>query len=285
MRLTKTEGFCDVIDRLVVDQAACPLLKEQGVLEAGITHAGSGWCFVRPAPVYGLVIATISGTGLVVCNDGWQEAGRESVYIMPPGMAHGYRVCQRAREWKYAWAKFETTEMCPELFRHKTPALLSAASYSLEAAIGGLFTEVTRGNSPQLVGIWCDLIRASLTNLTDRRTSYSRIEKLWVMVARRLEENRDLETLAAEAHVSREHLRRLCQQHYGCSPRHRLTQLRLRKSCELLLLTDNTLEMIAERVGFSDAFCFSKAFAREYGASPSKYREKARAAAKESGMV
>jgi len=80
-------------------------------------------------------------------------------------------------------------------------------------------------------------------------------------------------------------LRRLCQKHYGCSPRQRLTMLRLRRSCELLLLTDGTISAIAEDVGFSDAFAFSKAFNKAFGTPPSRYREQARATAMKSGMV
>ncbi|EIQ01729.1 transcriptional regulator containing an amidase domain and an AraC-type DNA-binding HTH domain [Opitutaceae bacterium TAV1] len=285
MQLTRTESFCDVIERLEVDRGQCPPLRNLGLLNVGITHASGNWCFIRPEPGFGLVIATISGAGRVACSESWQEAEWETAYIMPPGVAHGYRVSPRSGEWKYAWAKFETTEKYPELFQDARPVLIPAASYALEAANRGLFTEVTRGNSPQLAGIWCDLVRASLTALTNRRALDPRIEKLWEVVAQRLEEDWVVETLAAEAHVGREHLRRLCQRHYGCSPRHRLTRLRLRKSCELLLLTDTTLDVIAERVGFSDAFSLSKAFAREYGMPPSRYREKARTSARESGMV
>ncbi|MDR1279239.1 MAG: AraC family transcriptional regulator [Opitutaceae bacterium] len=285
MQLARTESFCDVIDRLEVDRGQCPPLRNPGLLGVGITHAGGNWCFIRPEPGFGLVIATIAGAGRVVCNGSWQEAGGETVYLTPPGVAHGYRVSERSGEWKYAWAKFDTTEKYPELFQSAHPVLMPAASYALEAANRGLFTEVTRGNSPQLVGIWCDLVRASLTGLANRRASDPRIEKLWEVVAQRLEEDWTVETLAAEAHVGREHLRRLCQRHYGCGPRHRLTRLRLRKSCDWLLLTDNTLDVVAERVGFGDAFSFSKAFAREYGMPPSHYREKARTTAQESGMV
>lgn len=283
--LTETNSFCDVIERQEVGRDRCPSLKDLGLISVGITHASGNWCFVRRKPAFGLVIATIAGTGSVVCDGSWQEAAWETVYIMPPGVPHGYRVGERLGEWKYAWAKFDATEKYPELFQDARLMLAPSASYSLEAANRGLFAEVTRGNSPQLVGIWCDLLRASLTRLANRRAIDPRIEKLWEIVMSRLEEDWALEKLAAAAHIGREHLRRLCQKHYGCSPRHRLTLLRLRRSCELLLLTDITLDAIAERVGFSDAFSFSKAFAREYGMPPSRHREKARSTARASGMV
>jgi len=285
MQLIETEGFFDVIDRMVVDRKASPLLKDLGLLEVGITHAGPEWCFIRPSPGFGLLIATISGGGSVVCNGRWQDAGEETAYIMAPGIPHGYRVSPKLKEWRYAWAKFEVTGKYPEIFHDEGPRLIPAASYSLGSANVGLFTEVTRGNDPQLAGIWCDLIRASLTNLVKPQAIDPRVAKMWSVVADRLDEQWEVETLAEEAHVGREHLRRLCQKDYGCSPRQRLTMLRLRRSCELLLLTDGTISAIAEDVGFSDAFAFSKAFNKAFGTPPSKYREQARATAMKSGMV
>jgi len=285
MRLIETEGYFDVIDRIVVDQKACPRLREMGLLEVGITHAESRWCFIRPKPEFGLLIVTMSGAGSVAWGGRWQEAGEETAYIMPPGAEHGYRVSPKGKRWKYAWAKFEAAGRYPELFSGTGPTLVPAASYSLAAANTGLFTEVTRGNDPQMAGIWCDLIRASLRNFVKPEAIDPRVGRMWSIVAGRLGEEWDLETLAAEAHMGREHLRRMCQKDYGCSPRQRLTTLRLRKSCELLLLTDGSIGAIAEHVGFSDAFAFSKAFAKAFGTPPSRYREQARAVARRSGMV
>lgn len=285
MQLIETEGFHDVITRMVVDRDGCPLLKNLDLLEVGITHARARWCFIRPTPGFGLVIVTISGGGSVASGGRWQEAGEETAYIMPPGAEHGYRVSGKRKDWKYAWAKFSTTARYPELFAGGDPILVPASSYSLTSANTGLFTEVARGNDPQLAGIWCDLIRASLANLVKPASIDPRVSRMWSVAGSRLTEAWELESLAAEAHMGREHLRRLCQKHYGCSPRQRLTTLRLRKSCELLLLTDDTIAAVAEQVGFGDAFSFSKAFTKAFSTPPSKYREQARKTALQSGMV
>lgn len=285
MQLTKTESKNGLIDRLSVDWVRCPMLKELGLLEVGITHAGNGWCFIRPEPFFGLVIATVSGSGSVICDGNWRGAGSGTLYTMPPGAAHGYKARDSGGGWKYAWAMFETTDRYPEVFDNRNATLISAPSYSLEAANRGLFAEVARANDPQLVGIWCDLIRASLTTLVSRANADPRLKKLWETVTQQLNADWSIESLAAQAHIGREHLRRLCQRDYGRSPHQRLTQLRLRKACELLLLSGDTLDAVASQIGFSDAFSFSKAFTREYGIPPSKYRLKAQSAARKSVMV
>ena len=65
---------------------------------------------------------------------------------------------------------------------------------------------------------------------------------------------------------------RFFRQHAETSPMNYLKQLRLNESARLLLSTDLPLEEIADRVGFANAFHFSREFKRGYGCPPSAYR-------------
>lgn len=282
--MVETEGFIDVIDRRVVHCETCPALVKLGLLEVGVTKAGGEWCFIRPAPGFGLLLVTLSGKGLVVTEGAWHESEGESAYVMPAGVPHGYRVAPDVKEWHYAWVRFAPDAVYPELFKESGPWLTPAPAYSLHAANAGLLEEVARGNDPQLVGIWCDLIRASLIGLVKPTGDDPRMARLWVEVGSRLNGEWSIDEMAGVANVGREHLRRLCRKHFGCSPRQRLTMLRLRKSCELLMLTNETNQVIAEEVGYGDAFSFSKAFAKAFGMSPAKYREKEKVAARDHGL-
>lgn len=284
MRLVETEGFLDVIERRTVERSACPVLGNFGLLEIGVTKAGGEWCFIRPEPAFGLVLATISGKGLVVSEGAWREAGEEAAYIMPAGVPHGYRVSPEVKEWHYAWVRFESGASYPEIFRESGPWLTKAVSYSLRAANEGLLEEAAKGGDPRLMGIWCDLIRASLVGLVKPTGDDQRMARLWMEVGSRLNEEWSIDGMTAVVNVGREHLRRLCRKHFGCSPGQRLTMLRLRKSCELLMLTNKTNQVIAEEVGYGDAFSFSKAFAKAFGVSPGKYREREKVAARDHGF-
>lgn len=284
MRLVETEGFVDVIDRKVVDGDACPLLRKLGIRDIGVTTAGGEWSFIRPSPGFGLVLVTVAGEGLVVAEGSWQEAGKDAAYVMPPGAPHGYRVSPKVKEWHYVWVRFEPDASYPEVFREPGPWLTRASAYSLQAANMGLLEEVARANDPRLTGIWCDLIRASLVGLVKPVEEEPRLARMWAAVGSRLNGEWSIDEMAGVANVGREHLRRLCQKHYGCSPRQRLTLLRLRKACELLMLTNETHQVIAEEVGYGDAFSFSKAFTKEFGEPPAKYREREKVQARDHGL-
>ncbi len=51
-----------------------------------------------------------------------------------------------------------------------------------------------------------------------------------------------------------------------------LRQRRLALAADLLHEPDTTLAVVADRVGFANAFALSNAFKKEHGISPSEYR-------------
>jgi len=81
-----------------------------------------------------------------------------------------------------------------------------------------------------------------------------------------------LQSLAAKAGVSRSALARRFQDVVGQSPMAFLTEWRLALAADLLGEPDETLDTIADRVGYSSAFALSSAFKRVRGISPREHR-------------
>jgi AraC family transcriptional regulator len=65
-----------------------------------------------------------------------------------------------------------------------------------------------------------------------------------------------------------------CVAAIGRSPMKHLNHLRMQHARHLLLDQDLTLDEVAEAVGYSTAFSFSKAFLAHTGTRPSTYRQK-----------
>jgi len=81
-----------------------------------------------------------------------------------------------------------------------------------------------------------------------------------------------VEEIARAAGITREHLSRTYRARFGITPGRELMQLRM-KAAELLLKgTEAQVEHISVRCGYSDPDAFSRAFKRETGASPKRYR-------------
>lgn len=83
-----------------------------------------------------------------------------------------------------------------------------------------------------------------------------------------------LERLAQEVGLSRTGLAERFRAALGDTPLAHLRTLRLQAAMRLLSAGEQTLEQVAQAVGYQDAFSFSKAFKREVGLSPREYRRR-----------
>lgn len=81
--------------------------------------------------------------------------------------------------------------------------------------------------------------------------------------------------LAHSCHVSRATMAARFRTAVGQSPMAYLSTWRLTLAADRLVSSDVTTAVIAEELGYSNAFTFSAAFSREYGVSPSGYRRSA----------
>ena len=63
------------------------------------------------------------------------------------------------------------------------------------------------------------------------------------------------------------------KEHVGVSPQKYLLQFRMKKACEQLESTDNTVKEIASSIGYENALTFSRSFKQVYGISPTDYRQ------------
>lgn len=88
-----------------------------------------------------------------------------------------------------------------------------------------------------------------------------------------------ISALARAAGVSREHLARAFQRHFGTSPRAAQLALRLDRAAHLLARTDLTVNEVGRLAGFADQFHFSRRFSAAYGASPRAFRKRIAAGA------
>jgi AraC-like DNA-binding protein len=72
--------------------------------------------------------------------------------------------------------------------------------------------------------------------------------------------------------MSENHFIRRFRQAIGLTPASFIQQKRLAAAAQLLLYTDESIDAIALKTGFSDRFYFSRAFRRAMGRPPATYR-------------
>ena len=85
--------------------------------------------------------------------------------------------------------------------------------------------------------------------------------------------NLTIEELAILTNLSLSSFKREFNKQYNCSPAKYIRQRRLEKAAKLLQSTSLRVSDIAYDCGYQDVAHFSKAFLKEYDATPTGYRE------------
>lgn len=88
----------------------------------------------------------------------------------------------------------------------------------------------------------------------------------------RPEQEWSLETLARTAGLSRAAFAQRFKRMAGDTPAHYVARVRVQRAMDMLRATGDSMERIAERVGYADPFVFSKVFKRVQGLSPREFR-------------
>jgi transcriptional regulator GlxA family with amidase domain len=98
-----------------------------------------------------------------------------------------------------------------------------------------------------------------------------------------LRQDLSVESLAARACLSPRHFNRRFKDVFGTTPATFVEDLRLSAARERLMLPGQTIESVADSVGFKSADAFRRAFERRFGLPPGSYRRHFSLSAKKHG--
>ncbi len=99
-----------------------------------------------------------------------------------------------------------------------------------------------------------------------------RLVRITEFIENHINEKMPNDLLAKKTGISVEGLIRLFQKHLGTTPANYVTQVRIRFSSQLLIESDQTIDEIAETVGFPNRAYFSRVFKQVTGEPPATFR-------------
>ncbi len=114
--------------------------------------------------------------------------------------------------------------------------------------------------------------------LATQQATRPALERLRQHVIEHPQADLSLGALAARAHVSERHLRRLFQRELALTPREFVQRARLEQAQRLLSESPASLRDIARRCGYGSADALARRFEARFGVSPSAWRERFRRA-------
>ncbi|MCT4598404.1 MAG: AraC family transcriptional regulator [Vallitalea sp.] len=116
-----------------------------------------------------------------------------------------------------------------------------------------------------------ELMNDITVQLTPKITD-SRLRKTAEYIHENIGQHITLDELCQIAGLSKNYYRKLFKAQYGLYPKAYIIQVRLEQAEQLLMETENTIKDIAQSLGYSDAYSFSKQFKDKKGYSPSGFR-------------
>ena len=260
--------------------SALPLQTLRGIGMHHITSHNYHWDNRVRKKSYVLLQYTISGKGSFHTPDHTypQQAG-DLFLVQVPGDSQ-YSLPDDSEYWDVLYLEF-SSECLPLLYHiHQScgPAFHLEASSTLPDQMKQLYADAI---SNQLASVFDNskAAYAFLLDLADYALEHPALSSPRVTLAKNyLDSNYyntdlNLDEVADAVGLSKYHLCREFNHLYGISPGKYLANLRLQKSCALLLQNrQHTIAEIASMVGFSNDNYFCKVFRKAFGTTPTQYR-------------
>ena len=260
--------------------SALPLQTLRGIGMHHITSHDYHWDNRVRKNSYVLLQYTISGKGSFQTPDHTypQHAG-DLFLVQVPGDSQ-YSLPDDSECWDVLYLEF-SSECLPLLYHiHQScgPAFHLEASSTLPEQMKQLYADAI---SNQLASVFdkSKSAYAFLLDLADYALEHPALSSPRVTLAKNYLDSHyyttdlNLDEVADAVGLSKYHLCREFNHLYGISPGKYLANLRLQKSCALLLQSrQHTIAEIASMVGFSNDNYFCKVFRKAFGTTPTQYR-------------
>jgi AraC-like DNA-binding protein len=259
----------------IANAPVCQTLNTHRIAHVGVIHARAPYRIVRMKQSGLFFLSTLSGEGRVLVGGRWQRCTEGMSVALPPMMINAFEALPGER-WQFCWVRYQNDSGRKPILSSSSPLLTAFDGRPLWHAICGLNHEMKAGAYPASMFHWVELIQGYVQRFAHPWEQDDRLWRVWEKVSADVGHDWTLDKLAHEAHVSTEHLRRLCRKTLGRSPMHHVTWLRMRKACELLSTTDQKIETISHLVGYQNAFVFSNTFKKWIGWRPSEHRGRSR---------
>jgi len=207
-----------------------------------------------------------------------------SVLILFPGEWHRYRPLKRTG-WDESWIGFDGSyarELVARFFPVTKPVLRVGHNAELLGCMRSV-VDLMESASPDYQQIMAAKTVEALArvralslqaNVTDRRLEQN-LQSAREHLLEHSDRDVDLQALARRLGMSYSRFRSVFKKTTGSSPRQYHLQIRINKAKKLLSETELSIETIADRLGFSSVYYFSRFFKNKTSLSPTAYRRRA----------
>ena len=262
------------------EYVANPLVRRLYLTDAGFfPHARSHYRS-RPEGIEEYIfLCCTAGRGVVEVEGAPYPLQENEAFCIPRFKAHRYWA-DKEDPWSIMWVHFKG-EDCPlypleecRVCRFTSRESVDRMEYLFGLLFRTLRSDYTLGNFiylSQLLGLILGETYARKQDIPGTAKLNRTVTKVIRYMYHHLRENLTLEQLAAHAGLSKSSLSNAFQTCTGHSPVDFFIQLKMKEACKQLRSGNRYIYEVAQDLGYSDPYYFSRIFKKVIGTSPREY--------------
>ncbi len=240
----------------------------------------------------------LDGEGVMMLEDAALPYGPGMISVIPPNYPHDTRSGDMDNQWEYLFVDPEKIlqAMYPDdiLFQQKMLEKINRKPFlgagdtvpELSMIIHGILDEMQKKRDllyrESVRGLALVLLVAvarvnaepsAMPEGIKARSGFEQVRPALDYIRENYSAAMKISEIAAVCHVSESHFRRLFEENIGMTPVEYLNQVRIKKACDLIRKTGNSMEEIAIKVGFTTTSTFNRNFKRITGTSPYQWKK------------
>jgi len=231
-----------------------------------------------------LIHYIISGKGTYTVGDKTYHLKENDGFLIWPGELTYYKA-DKDNPWQYVWIAFDGVKAKTYLSYANLDEKNLIFNYSKDTSLVEYVLKMfdlkhfTISNKLQLEGLLY-MFMSKLTENVDINPNQSVYNSSEIYLEKSIEFIKNnyvnpikINEIADYIGINRSYLTNIFKKNLNISPQDFLLNYRIDKATELLTLTNFSIKVIANSVGYHDPLTFSKIFKKIKGISPKKYRE------------
>ena len=234
----------------------------------------------------------VSGKGLLISTNDEEHNIRYKLspgqgFMLWPGQRNHY-IADSEDPWACAWIEFDglqARELVLKAGFTSNDPIYSSQSQNLKDQMEAELTYIiTHAKNPplELMGHFYLFMNALIASSANRKETFGGslkdfyVQEAIAYIERNYHLNINVQGIADYCNLHRSYLNRIFNSVLNITPQLFIIRFRIKKACELLTLDERPIGELCTLVGYPDQLNFSRAFKREMGMSPQKWRDKNR---------
>jgi len=225
-----------------------------------------------------LLLYTVSGKGILQYEGNEYEMKENSIMFIDCEKLHVYFPDSDRWEFKFIHFMGESSKKYYEYIYSLNQAYIINNAGELEKYFDNVYNFVKYSKNEEFCSDMIYRILIKLINLTTKNTKNTdsfKINDILFYISENYQDKITVQKLADISHLSRCYFSTIFKEGTGYSPYEYILNYRIQAAKYLLQNTYDSIEKIASECGFSDTSSFIRAFKRQEGISPLRYRKKA----------